>query len=766
MKKSLLYALMILMSVPALNSCKDDDDDVSATSEREFMTMFRLNENTGKGEYPNDPYACHVEDLNTIKLYWYGVEGCAGYELKMSIPAYVASGEPVDWEDPQKILWDTIVGPDVLELSIKNLEYANDYRFAIRTLSKKGEAYHSHWYGYGAGRRWAEYCGITTDERYPVPAILSQSEITKNSFRINIDPTYDEAEDATEGYTEHFNLTDDGTKYKIDVLRIVPSAANPNAAIPAGWDHHVLTPQELEAGYVIVTGLDENSVYNVNVEDSSNPVAQVDKYYNTLSVRTDGTPGEPILIEHSVNGATITRSAATITEEEKAAAAQWNACRLDDVINDFINDPTMAEGTIFELEGDKVYYFATNVSLSKGFTLRTRPSDLAAGKAKAKVYMNGIVPNGNAYASCNFMFGRQPLSGESPSIIIYVKSLIFEDLDFDAPKAVFFNGASNGTGNYFINMYSNGMGVTLQSFEMRRCSLQRMVRGYIRVQGSRIKTFENMIIEDNEFYNCGFYDNNGRGYAWFAGDGNSAKSNIYKNMVVRNNTFYDSPRTCMFTDNGKNLDWKPNIQYKITLENNTFINFSTRSSGRQIFDIRYIPTGSSITCKKNLFILTKKSNDTRPLFQQGADIRQINGEPGEIELHFADNYSTNTNLTGNSIFSGTAFEATGNALGKWSYWNTIDGNEFPEGLVTKVDDISPEELMHQPNPVHVTTNDAGDGTDVLDESLGYITMHSTSGIEGKSGDDNNLYYRNTDKVRNSAIYQKGIGASKWREGIR
>ena len=150
MKKSLLYALMILMSVPALNSCKDDDDDVSATSEREFMTMFRLNENTGKGEYPNDPYACHVEDLNTIKLYWYGVEGCAGYELKMSIPAYVASGEPVDWEDPQKILWDTIVGPDVLELSIKNLEYANDYRFAIRTLSKKGEAYHSHWYGYGA----------------------------------------------------------------------------------------------------------------------------------------------------------------------------------------------------------------------------------------------------------------------------------------------------------------------------------------------------------------------------------------------------------------------------------------------------------------------------------------------------------------------------------------------------------------------------------------------------------------------------------------
>ena len=759
MKKTLLYALMLMLCVPALNSCKDDDN-VSATSEREFMTMFRLNENTGKGEYPNDPYACHVEDLNTIKLFWYGVDGCAGYEIKMSIPAYVASGEPVDWEDPAKILWDTIVGPDVLELSIKDLEYANDYRFAIRTLSKKGEAYHSHWYGYGAGRRWAEYCGITTDERYPVPAILSQSAITKTSFRVNIDPTYDANEDATERYTDHFNLNEDGSKYKIDILRIVPSAANPDAKIDPKWANYVLTEQDLANGYVDVDGLDENSVYNVNVEDSKNPVAQVDKYYNTLSVRTDGTPGEPILIEHSVNGPTITRSAATITEEEKQAATKYNACRIDDVINDFINDATMAEGTIFELEGGKTYYFATNVSLSKGFTLRTKPEDIAAGKGKAKVFMNGIVPNGNAYSSCNFMFGRQPLSGESPSIIIYVKALVFEDIEFDCPNAVHFNGSTNGTGNYFINMYSNGMGVTLQSFEMRRCTLQRMVRGYIRVQGSRIKTFENVIIEDNEFYNCGFYDNNGRGYAWIAGDGNSAKSNIYKNMVVRNNTFFDSPRTCMFTDNGKNLDWKDNVRYKITLENNTFINFSTRSSGRQIFDIRYIPNGSSLTCVKNLFILTKQAGDTRPLFQQGADIRQINGEPGIISLDFHDNYSTNTNLTGSSIFSGTAFEATGNSLGKWYEWNTAGA----EGLVTIVDDISPEELMHQPNPPFATRNDAGDGTDMDDD--GIETMHNTHGLEGQDAQSANLFYRNTDKVRNSAIYQKGIGASKWRDGIK
>jgi hypothetical protein len=55
MKKTLLYGLMLLMSVPVLNSCKDNDNTSSATTEREFMTMFRMNENTGKGDYPSDP---------------------------------------------------------------------------------------------------------------------------------------------------------------------------------------------------------------------------------------------------------------------------------------------------------------------------------------------------------------------------------------------------------------------------------------------------------------------------------------------------------------------------------------------------------------------------------------------------------------------------------------------------------------------------------------------------------------------------------------
>ena len=781
------------MSVPILNSCKDDDSP-SATTEREYMTMFRINENTGKGDYPSDPYACHVDPdkANTIHLYWYGVNDCAGYEIKMSIPAYVASGEPVDWENPEKILWSEIVGPDVLEETITDLEYSNDYRFAIRTLSKKAlpadgnlqnidlnSPYHSNWYGYGAGRRWAEYCGITTNERYEVPSMLSQSQVGRSSFRLNIDATYD----GTADFLEHFKVDEATNKFKVDLLHVTASADNPSATIDPKWANYQVTAEDIERGYVEIDGLDENSVYLCRIEDSTNPVAQVDRYYNDVVVRTDGEVGEPIFIEHNVDNPELRvlkyrnisgeeyDASTIITDAEIAGAKEFEACRIDNIINNFINDQTLAEGQVFELEGGKAYYFATNVSLSKGFTLRTRPEDLEAGKGNAKVYMNGIYMNGNAPVSCNFMFGRQPKSGESPSLILYVKHLIFEDIDFDCPLAVHFNQATNGTGNYFINMYSNGMGVTLQSFEMRRCTLQRMVRGFIRVQGSRIKTFENVIIEDCEFFNDGFYDNNGRGYAWFAGDGNSAKSNIYKNTVVRNNTFYDSPRTAFFTDNDKNLAYTS--PFNITLENNTFVNFSTRTSGRNIFQMRYVPYNSTFICRNNLFIQTKQEGDTRPLFMQGCDIREINGEGLTINIDFRDNYSTNTNLTGTgdaaSIFSGGAFSATG--TGGLMRLNNSQQTVFLNGstaddLVVKVDDISPEELMHQPNPPYKTTDDAGQGATVDTDNSGKVTMHNTSNLIGEGSNSSNLYYRNTDKVKNSAIYQKGIGASKWREGIR
>ena len=63
------------------------------------------------------------------------------------------------------------------------------------------------------------------------------------------------------------------------------------------------------------------------------------------------------------------------------------------------------------------------------------------------------------------------------------------------------------------------------------------------------------------------------------------------------------------------------------------------------------------------------------------------------------------------------------------------------------DDISATELMMDPNPKNYEN-----GTDPT-------KRHWHDNMNG-------LYYKNTDKVKNSKIYKLGIGASKWRTNIK
>ncbi|MFB6319264.1 hypothetical protein [Saccharicrinis sp. FJH54] len=726
MKNKLIYGLLLLLFA-FMYSCKEEQiEDAEYSPEREFMTMFRNDNNTGKGD--SDPYRCQVVDVNDVHLYWYGVIGSAGYEIKMALQPNVSSGLAADWENPAYILLDTIVGPEVLDIIIKDLQYSTDYRFAIRTLSAKGEGYHSKWYGYGSGRQWAEYQGLATQERYSIPEVIVVDNITKTSLRVNIDRSLaTSGDDGT--FTTHFEIDDNGN-FIMQILTVEASATNPDATVPDEWKRYVITTEDFETGYIDIDGLQENSVYVINVENINIPV-HWDAIYNTCVIRMDGEPGEPILIPHYVD-----------PNDTIEGAVEYNACRIDTIIDNYTADASLAEGTIFYLEGGKTYYLYNNTSLCKGMTLATKPEDLAAGK-RAKVLLSGmsLAPSGIAN-QMNFMFGRRPQSGELGGINI--KSLIFEGIDFDCPLAKNYgDGSSNG--NYFINMYSDGMAVTLQSFEVRNCTFQRMVRGFIRVQGVNRKTFEHLIVEDCIVYNCGFYDNNGRGYAWVAGDGSNAKSNIFMDMVFRNNTFYDSPRTCFFTDGGKNLDWSGNIQYKITFENNTLVNFSTRSSGRKLFDLRYLPSGSSITVKKNLFIQTKKDEDTRNMYFEGMDIRFINGAAQEITFDIADNYSSSSDETqqvDDGIFTSAAFSANKNSAGAYSLYSPgiIQGEDQ---LVVKVGTvpISPSELMKSPNPPIVA-----DDPD----------MHEIDNLNG-------LFYNNTATVHNHEIYTLGIGDPRWRQ---
>ncbi|MBR5465237.1 MAG: hypothetical protein IKU77_05545 [Alistipes sp.] len=703
MKKLSLYLLLALFALP-FAACTNDESGVEGeVTEREFMTMFRKDHNTNKGD--SEPYACGVKNINDIQLYWYGVHGCAGYQIRVGLLPNVSGGEQA-WEESAaagRLVLDTIVGPEVLDLLVKDLEYATSYRFAIRTLSHKGEGYHSKWYGYGDGRHWADWCGYDTGERYLTPLMLNVSKITKTSFRVNFDRVYATAGDDANGtMKENFEVDADGN-FVFHYLTITPSPTNATAAIDPKWSKYYVSAEELAQGYVDVEGLDENSVYVIKAVNENVPVF-VDAVYNTVTPRTDGTPGDPVELKWDE---------LYIQNDSVPGANDRQAARLDEWLVNYTADATMAEGSIFYLDGGKSYYFHQSPTLCKGFTLATNPADIQAGKDKAKVFLGGTAVVGNAPNSCNFMFGRQPQTGEGDAEI-NVKSVIFENIHFDCPTAKNF-GDGSATGNYFANMYSNGMGVVFSSFEARNCIFERMVRGFIRVQGAKRKVFENIIVENCIFVNCGYYDNNGQGYCWIDSDGKTPKSNVFTNTVFRGNVFYDSPRRAIFRDNNANLAWPENVHYHITMENNTILNFSTRSSGRYMFDLRQVPSGSTFTVKNNLFIMAKKDGDARNMNMAGMDIRTVNGSKQEITFDISGNYCTTTDTSkqkDDGIFNNGAFSAKKNSAGSFlSYLPGVVSGET--NLVTKhtvaADGsiLSPTQIFVDPCPPHTTTSATG-----------------------------------------------------------
>lgn len=216
---------------------------------------------------------------------------------------------------------------------------------------------------------------------------------------------------------------------------------------------------------------------------------------------------EPLLLSHTE---LITKYANEPVEEGSSynraevygeLAEIYDAAPLSPVLKEFISQTDIAEGQTFLLEGGKTYYLDGNDVTCKGFVLRTDPKDVADGK-RARVIC-GIGKNAKYFTSSTngeqwqgsytiFMLGRQPQDGESSEI--YMKKLAFYDVDFDNPKAYNYgdNLAGEGvvSGNYFMNMYSNGMAVTLDSLVIENCSFKRLVRGFIREQGVNYKGVE------------------------------------------------------------------------------------------------------------------------------------------------------------------------------------------------------------------------------------------------------------------------------------
>ena len=782
MKKILLYSLM-LMTTLSFWSCKDDDSTGGDGSDRLPRPMFICDNNTGKGD--SNPYNCAIVNVNSASLYWYTVNEAVAYEIKWAVQNYVANGEDawIEAENKQnkKSLDGHIVVADPAQFHIvlEHLQYQTDFRFAIRALNSfdatgyelyqgkagiynildkgdaswKNDAKNSLWYGYGNGRQWADYLGLMTESRYASPRVFQVSDRQDNSMRLNLNRVINPADytaDQLSDFREHFNFLDDAkTIVKVDYLTFTASFSTPTATENPTYVRYDITEEDWTRGYIIVDGLSQNSVYDIKVWDASIPYP-ADAWVTADQKRTTGPAGPPITITHVV-------TPTDTIGDYIADISAYQSMKLDYIIQNYYGDITLAENQVFYLEGGKAYHFSSNPDLYKGFTLRTNPEDLKQGK-RAKLYMSGLQMSGSAPATCNFMLGRQPASGEDPTITMDIDSIRFMDLDIDVPLARNV-GDGSPSGNYFMNMYSNGMGININLLEWNNCTFQGLIRGFMRTQGSNDFYCQHMKMIDCEFYNCGYYAANGGDYAYLFLDHNGKpKSNLLQDIEISGNVFYNNVKRALLNDNNRNITWNESIRWKVDVHHNTFVNFNCNANNdaNSIIYLTTIPAGSTIGFHDNVYILTKDPADAnRSLTTRGWYTNRIQGGDGSGKCTFNiyNNWTTNDAdvWQGGKLFASRAIEATSNAPGaQYNAWGDQAATYFPYGkdeLAVKVDaNLKATQLMVSPNPKYM-----------MGTTATHNDWHTDNGIDG-------LYYQQTSTVLSSDIYQSGAGAPKLRNG--
>ncbi len=785
--------MLIAASAAIFTGCKDDNEDFSGSdADRLFMPMFRLTQNMNS---TTTDYHCDIASrvdpqietylvqhgyktsthVNDMRLFWYGVEGADAYELKAKV-------QGTSWDKAENPnLLDTILTADQLSFLHEDLQYGTGYLYAIRALVDRNDLNNprnSKWYGYGDGSHQQDQSrddsrnqtgALTTGMRYDVPSLFWVENVTKTSMDVCFLPeTEDDWEKTYKQFLDAGAEVENG-QWVFDEIRVVPSADN------AQLEEHVykLTDADKAAGRVHFDNLVSNAAYIVSGQNN-NVTRYYDRQYNSNMVRMQGDPGEPIYLPAATAESVLLDTLLQNGDQYKMYGVKdLIATRIDTVLTNYMSDNTLAEGQIFYLEGGKTYYLSTSVDLTKGFTLATNPEDIAAGKGRATV-LQGIGWNDEAHTAANgqnWNLCRRAQSGTENGVTLAIQSIIFENINFH-PMTWFnyFDQKAKGTGNYFMNMNSQGLSFILSELRVSNCTFCGHVRGFIRFQGPNRQIIEKLTVDNCVFYDEGGYDTDGRGYAWFAGPGGNRKSNFFKNLTFTNNTIINSPRHALVSENN-NLSWPKGTTWNINVSNNTFVNFSPRSKNKghgRIFEIRYIPSGSTVTCKKNLFVFVGNKNDGgRDYYMKGMEVKTQN-----LTYDFADNYSTvvpayqsykssteqkSTLLDGMFSHQNFSNSSTGIGYGTPKGKNNIGGFgetqiKFGDNHNGNEDDavgyqLTAEELFQDPSPI------------------GTVNAKETFDKDAyRHKDISGFYYNNTPRVTAHPIYTKQIGDPRWRTG--
>ena len=126
--------------------------------------------------------------------------------------------------------------------------------------------------------------------------LLIRGSFTKQDILDKLPDIASADKDKLESYYENFNIAPDGT-FGYKYLQVAPSPNNPNSTVGEKWKYYEITDADRARGYIDIDGLSANSVYVIDVIDPEVTVP-VDAKYNTCTTRSDGKPGEPILLKH------------------------------------------------------------------------------------------------------------------------------------------------------------------------------------------------------------------------------------------------------------------------------------------------------------------------------------------------------------------------------------------------------------------------------------------------------------------------------------
>ena len=276
--KILSFISILLMGI-VLKSCQADNL-VYNTVDDLFQPKFVL--------------AAPLVKSNSIALVWYKVNDADSYTVELHLDNYYKS------------LYKSYTVTDT-QIFMDDIPYKTQYYIRLRA-NHVDEGHNSQW----------AYTSALTEPR---PAF---AEILKPVVKLNITET--EAK---------INWIVDAQN-PVDSISVEPAQS---VELPAIGRY--LTAEEITNGEATITGLEKNTLYNVNVFDNNKP-RRYDKPYNQVSFRSAGPSAATIIVA--------------------------NGTDLDALLRANNDDPTIPEGTEYFLEAGSLFKI-TPFTITKGFKL-------------------------------------------------------------------------------------------------------------------------------------------------------------------------------------------------------------------------------------------------------------------------------------------------------------------------------------------------------------------------------------------------------------